>query len=290
MGGLGNQMFQYALAYALREKGTETAIDTSYFYNIPASDTVRKSYEEYLNYGLKHGEAHFNSLMTKSRCFYWRLCKKLNINTYRNPVYFESETSLPEKVLNYRRGILIGYWQNQDYFTNVVNDICEMWTNRISKSCSKKMSIARNISIDSKAVSIHVRGNDYNALTNQNRFGGICTNSYYSNAIREMEKIIGKGTYYVFSDDYSYADSILPRDKEYIIVDGDEGSCVEDLYLMSLCKHHIIANSSYSWWGAFLYRKSDGVVFAPDKWDRITGENKICPLDWVRIRTDETRV
>lgn len=140
-----------------------------------------------------------------------------------------------------------------------------------------------------ETASIHVRLTDYLQST---EFNGICTHNYYKNAINYMIDNANVRRFYVFSDDIFEAkiifSNIISLDSlEFIFVEHDNVNdyTVEDLFLMSQCKHHIIANSSYSWWAAWIGEQEDSIICVPDKWDRYNIRKEIVPDRWIRIRT-----
>jgi hypothetical protein len=163
-------------------------------------------------------------------------------------------------------GYLQGYWQSERYFLKHASTIRKDFTFRQSPS-GQNADLMRTI-LDSAAVSIHVRRGDY--VSNPKTFAnhGICTPEYYFNAIDIMRQRVPNARFFAFSDDPQWVTSVLaPRCDGMIVVDHNqaEDSC-NDMQLMSLCRHHIIANSSFSWWGAWLNQNPDKIVVAPRNW------------------------
>lgn len=153
-----------------------------------------------------------------------------------------------------------------------------------------KTDICTRIS-DCNSVSLHIRGGDYLEKTTQDEFGGICTTEYYRNALSFMHNTIQNIHIFVFTNDMTYAKTILGNI-------GQDNNCTYvqqsmfsddpgfDLFLMSQCKHNIIANSTYSWWGSFLNSNKNKIVIAPQKWNNNIGFDAHILLadDWIKIK------
>jgi len=138
----------------------------------------------------------------------------------------------------------------------------------------------------SDSVSIHFRRTDYLAKEHE-YFSGICTDEYYRNSISRMSGTVEDAVFFVFSDDPAYARSFFkkhyPRADYRVIMNNRDGrKSFLDLFLMSQCKHNIIANSTFSWWGAFLNRNSDKIVLCPERYQKDSDRN-IYPSDWIRV-------
>ncbi len=138
-----------------------------------------------------------------------------------------------------------------------------------------------------EAVSVHVRGGDYRDPQSQNRFGDVCTPEYYRQAIRRVRERVSDPVFFVFSDDPDYAREMLGELGDAVYVTHNTGpESYRDMQLMSRCRHHIIANSSFSWWGAWLDPRADKTVYAPARWlnnnPTITSES-ILPDEWIKI-------
>ena len=139
------------------------------------------------------------------------------------------------------------------------------------------------ISAEPCAVSLHIRLGDYTTPVNKEFFGGICTEEYYKNAVEYIKQKYENPKFFIFSNGEGNITEVLP-DIDYELVNiNDENTGWADMYLMSQCKHNIIANSSFSWWGAWLNQNENKTVVAPQKW--INGQKMpdICPSEWIRI-------
>jgi hypothetical protein len=177
---------------------------------------------------------------------------------------------------------LDGFFQTEKYFADfskVIREdlklktplslIAQDWEKRIQK--------------DDFPVAVHVRRGDYVAHRD---FGGIATEEYYQKASRILLKTLPHARFYVFSDDISWCMEHLHLPGMTIYIDAPHLQDHEELILMSKCKHNIIANSSFSWWGAWLNDNPEKIVIAPAKWSNLHDKNwyrDIIPDHWMRI-------
>lgn len=274
-GGLGNQMFQYAVARTLADNFARPLfLDISYFDH-QANDTPRQYSLDVFNI-----RAEIASLdMIKSvKSGFWN--SFLNFN--KSKIVKESKTnqyheiSLISSSQNY---YLDGYWQTEKYFLvnrqKLLNDFC------LKQSLS---AVANNLANHAKSVcsvSIHVRRGDY--LNYSNTFN-IQSVDYYQRAINVLKNKLVSPIFFVFSDDITWCKANLSFANDLIFIDESIAD-YEQLTLMSLCSHHIIANSSFSWWGAWLGLNQDKVVIAPQNWfaDHALTVNDIVPNDWLKL-------
>ena len=161
-----------------------------------------------------------------------------------------------------------GYWQNCEYFNNFKDVILNEFAFK-PQLTGKNKEILGKIQEDD-TVGIHVRRGDY---LNNWKYKGLCGIEYYAKAISYIQENVSKPKYYLFSDDIEYlAQNIVPllKGSEYIIVNWNRGAeSYIDMQLMSECNNLIIANSSFSWWAAYL-NKRNSIVIAPEKWSNNT--------------------
>lgn len=178
---------------------------------------------------------------------------------------------------------LYGYWQSEKYFLKIQKIIRKDFSfqtplDGVNAEMANKMST-------SNAVSIHVRRGDYVANSYANRMHGTCSLTYYADAIRYIAQRITCPQFFVFSDEIEWVKQNLPIDWPCQYVSHNQGDkSFNDMHLMSLCKHHIIANSSFSWWGAWLNADVNKIVIAPKRWfaiDRNTSD--LIPVAWVTL-------
>jgi hypothetical protein len=283
-GGIGNQMFQYACGKALSlRNGEPIKLDITGYERTRNSDTPREYSLSYFNISATDiaSDDEIRSLkyslgiVSKG----WRLVKVRilrQFNTGWNP-----------RILSKKGGLYLdGFWQSERYFLDRADTIRSEFTlkNALGDEASR---VADEIKKCPLSVSLHVRRGDVvrNAATNP--YYGICTPEYYSKALSAMAQKVGSEDFrvFVFSDDIDWV-------KENIVIPGPTSyvSCpkipdYKELALMSMCKHNIIANSSFSWWGAWLNKNQDKIVIAPKEWIQ---RNKrwhkdTVPKSWIRI-------
>jgi hypothetical protein len=159
---------------------------------------------------------------------------------------------------------LVGYWQSERYFIDVADGIRADFTLRepLSDPNAKLLELARSAG----SVGLHVRRGDFVSLNNAAQMHGLCSVDYYRRAIGLVRNRCPECHFLVFSDDPEWARAELPLDPSGVFVAGNEQRPEQDLALMSACKHHIIANSSFSWWAGWLGYSPDQVVIAPSPW------------------------
>lgn len=278
-GGLGNQMFQYATGRSLAEiKNTELKIDkTSYEINDP--NTTPRKYE-LNNFNIIENfieKKEVNNFKKKSR-----LSKILPGSYY---YIREKKYCFNKNIFNIKGNIYLdGYWQSEKYFMNIKNLIKEEFKLRVAPN-KKNNDLIDKIQ-STNAVAIHIRRGDYVTDLEINKFHGICSINYYKKGIDIINNIIPNVHYYIFSDDpeWSKKNLVIDTAVDYINHNSpDEGYL--DLRLMRYCKHFIIANSSFSWWGAWLSDYKNKIVIAPKKWfnDPSIINKDLRPRKWIKI-------
>ena len=261
-GGLGNQMFQYALYLKLKELRKDVKCDTSlYDFNdsirsfeltkafaiVP--DTIsRKEGADIRGYGPD------DSILDKVR----HKVFKSRINTYRDDI-----DSFQPEIFEMDNVMLSGYWQNPGYFDDIRETVGEAYS--FINISDKNIVLGKEMK-NSNSVSIHIRRSDYLSFENEAIYGKICTVDYYKNAVSLVKEKVDDPVFYVFSDDPVWARENI-CESDVIMIEGNEGdSSYQDMFLMSQCRHHIIANSSFSWWGAYLGRNDKGITICPFRW------------------------
>jgi len=255
IGGLGNQMFQYAYGRNMELSGKKVVFDTSFFAgNKNSKDTVRNFKLDKFNIATN---AEFSPKRHLISDIWIKVKRRLGLNA---DVYFQSE----------------------EYFINIADIIRREFTLKRPLS-NKAQKILNNIE-NNNSISLHIRRGDYVVDKNINAFHGICDLEYYKRAMSLIKEKVANPTFFVFSDDIAWAKDNF-KGEGFIFVSDPEIEDVEELVLMSKCKHNIIANSSFSWWGAWLNSNLDKIVIAPQKWfnDKKANKNQILPEKWIRI-------
>lgn len=278
MGGLGNQMFQYAFGRKISlDKNTKLALDLTFFNNQAEVDTPR-------HYELDCYKIN-PKLITKqipdSKPLLYPLIKR-NYFLHR---YLEKAFPFNEEALGQPDETLFqGYWQTEKYFLNIRDVLLNDFSLAYPLS-DENRAIEDSIKMQT-SVSLHVRRGDYVSNANANEFHGLKGIDYYIQAVKEIKEKIGTSfKLYIFSDDMTWCKENLSTIYEDIVyVDGDRPGYV-DMWLMRQCNHNIIANSSFSWWAAWLNDNNSKVVVAPLTWfdNQSVDTSDIIPSAWIRI-------
>ena len=263
MGGLGNQMFQYAFGWALSKKYKHVYFDKTAFDNKNAK-TPR-------NYELSLFPELQISFKTKNKFLpFWQKEEK-------DPFGFD-ETLFKAHI----NELYEGYFQCEKYFANISDEIRQIFTfPEFDKQDVINKKIALKISKTENPVFIHIRRGDYVELD-----GWLLEQEYYRRAVKYIKEHIKNPTFFLFSDataDYIEHNLDIGCDFEYVGThNSDTNQNFRDMQLMSLCKHAIIANSSFSWWGAWLINNPNKIVCAPSPW--IEYDSKLVCDSWVKIQ------
>lgn len=263
-GGLGNQMFQYAACKSLAiSKNTIFKVDITklneknnhYGYELERvfqiSNSIAKSHELRDILGVwKDG-------------LRYKVRKKLNF-LFSNSMYIEKSLSFDSGFFDLSdKTYLDGYFQSENYFSNILTIIRNDFKFRCNFD-SENAEIA-NLIKTKNSVSVHVRKGDYI----NNNFYADCTYKYYHSAIELISSKSPNPFFFIFSDDIKWAKTIFNNRKDVRFITNNPGfKSQNDMRLMSLCRHHINANSSFSWWGSFLSDYKDGITIAPKIWFR----------------------
>lgn len=271
-GGLGNQMFQYAAGAALAKRlNTKLYIDSGWFNEIKGkTNVVQRKYE--LNFfGIK--EKNINKLTT------------LSFKT-KPPTLFIEKTFSYNEQFNHLSGnvILDGYWQSERYFSDQEELIRKLFVFKDALS-EKKQIDAKTIESIEDSVSLHVRRGDYVSNPSTTKFHGVMPVEYYKKAIHFIVKKVEDPTFIVISDDTEWCKRNIKFPYPTIFIEHVDGKGHEDMRLMSMCHHHIIANSSFSWWGAWLNASKNKIVVAPNNWfaDKKVNTRDVIPKKWNKI-------
>ncbi len=289
-GGLGNQMFQYSLCVALNRKGIKSRISFSNFlfsfhhsgFGLCKAFKIKLPFPwNLLNYFLLNFEFIYKNKF--AGFFLKRLIPFYH--KHRNVEYREkSEFEFDEGVFSQSTSLLIGIWQVESYFKDIKELILKEFSFKVPGDKNNTELIDKINGSDS--VSIHIRRGDYLNDHWGKILGVIKGATYYHNAVDYITKKVVNPNYFVFSDDTPWVKENL-RLKNCTYVDFNSGkNSYIDMYLMSLCKYNIIANSTFSWWAAWLNKNEKKIVLIPERW--INGKNceGIYPESWIKIKVD----
>lgn len=273
MGGLGNQMFQYALYSQLISMGKKVKMDDR------AGFVADRQREPELDIFCIDYERASAKEIIKMRDSSPALTAKVRRKLFgrHNNSYFEENRRFQPKIFEWDNIYLEGYWQSEKYFQDVGEQLRQQFTveclrnnpNKYCKFSSNAESYLWRIE-QTQSVSIHVRRGDYLLPKNQALFGDICTDYYYEHAMKTIMKKHPNCIFYVFTNDLEWSCWSLKKHtngkNKVIPIEVTEHRDYEALVLMSRCKHNILANSSFSWWASYLNDNPDKMVIAPEKW------------------------
>lgn len=283
IGGLGNQMFIYAFSVALRETfRQEILVDTHYY----KSRNFHNGLEIERIFGIHLTEAKLSDKLKMSWYFpnYWidyHLLGKLPArkNTIRElpgqKVNFELLGDSSDKFYD-------GYWQSYQYFDSCRDVILKEFTfPKISMEDKLNFELNERLNNEENSVGIHIRRGDY--LKNW-KYRGLCGIDYYQKAIAYILEHIKSPKFFLFSDDIDWVkENISPLLKGYDVTFVNWNHSInsyKDMQLMAMCKNLIIANSSFSWWAAYL-NQNNPIVVAPEKWINSFMDFRIQYKDWI---------
>lgn len=287
IGGLGNQMFQYAAGKFLAARlGTDLFFDISGFakegytkreYALDVFDLTAKFASQ--------NEINKLKYINNPARYYWH---RLNVKI--NPFY--KSTYFREKQFNYMQNILDlfgdvymeGQWQTEKYFSSQASQIIKDFTPR-NASVFRKDDWYFKIK-NTNSVSIHIRRGDYVSCPKFKKYFYTMTPSYYQKSLKMLAKKTGKLVVFIFGKDQKWARKFLKFPLETFYIKSGKGEHdAKDMWLMSQCKHNIIANSSFSWWGAWLNQNPNKIVVAPQKWfkDSSINTSDLIPEKWIKI-------
>lgn len=284
IGGLGNQMFQYAFGrYLSIKKGTNLKLDLRGFetyewrefelgvFNVNATIASQKEIDDilkprYFPFGKKDyfGFGNLNLVLNESKMLFDTNFLKVKKNTY-----------------------ISGYWQSEKYFPGIREILLDDF--KFKSTFDKNVQIlADRIIITPDAVSVHIRRGDYIQNAQVNKIHGVLPIEYYLVAMGLIHEKLENPIFYFFSDDIDWVKNKFMNLENVFFMDQNiEKKSFEDMRLMSLCKHNIIANSSFSWWGAWLNQNPNKIVIAPKQWFADPIKNKeaidIVPDSWIKL-------
>lgn len=280
-GGLGNQMFEYALYLRLKAEGRQVKIDDSTCYGHEGERPLQLGWV----FGVTYDRASEEEIRRMTDSFpdpVSRIRRKLLGR--KNLSYREADVNFDPEVLKKEPALLEGCFQSERYFAPVADQVREAYCFRKERLrlSDQAEKLSERIS-DSVAVSVHVRRGDYLDASHGGMYTGICTEGYYQKAMERIRKSVPDAVFYVFSNDTDWAKAHFVGKDCVVAEGGTEDTGYQDMYLMSLCQHHIIANSSFSWWGAWLGRNPEKKVIAPDRWLNGTECRDIYTENMIRI-------
>lgn len=266
-GGLGNQMFQYAVARSL-SKGKIVYLDLQFLIenNFDTDHFTARKLEIDVFKNIKAKKAKpFQTQVFTSQNLFIRKSRKLFRSEINIAKQFENEIFDFSKINSSKYIYLDGYFQSEEYFKEIREEILFEFT--FPTLDEKNKCWSNKIASTLEPTSLHVRRGDYLKSNQINSIHNVIPLEYYTKSINLLRKNHPNISLFIFSDDINWAKENLKFsgiDLNFIDLNHGEDSW-KDMFLMSCCKHHIIANSSFSWWGAWLSQKN-GITCAPLKW------------------------
>jgi len=279
--GLGNQMSQYA--FFLRKKAINSSteyinickehngLELNRIFNLNIKSTIKERLLFFI----------FKSLIVKKLKIFRFVMKNLRIKADiidENFNYsFRKEFLQPSEILSF----YYGGWPSEKYFIDVKEQV-------VNAFIFPKFEDAENLKCEgiiksNESVAIHIRRGDYLTAENIELFGRVCTKEYFEKAISLIEQKIEDPHFYIFSNDIPWVQANL-KFKKYTIIDFNSGkNSWKDMALMSKCKHNIISNSTFSWWGAYLNSNPGKIVISPSKYLNNDIKTDFYPENWTRL-------
>ncbi|MEI8116863.1 MAG: alpha-1,2-fucosyltransferase [Flavobacteriia bacterium] len=288
IGGLGNQMFQYAIGIILQlENKINVKFDLDFFKIIDGGEGyIKRSFD------LDVFDVHIDPLTIEERNYFLGTGRLLTIKRLlkgRPAYYYEQVEGFKEdwKVIN-KNMYFSGYFQKYEFYSNYETLLLETFQFNKMKISQKALEIA-DLLVKENSVSIHIRKGDYVKDSITKMVFCDLDSEYYNRAIARLRKLQTNLKFYVFSDDVNWVvENFNPQEIIYEVIDlNNPKNSWDDIFLMTKCKHNILANSTFSWWGAFLNPNPQKVIIAPKKWYYDTIKNQhamqIYPNGWILI-------
>lgn len=284
-GGMGNQMFQYALGrhLSLRHR-TQLYLDISSFEDISDPLIIKRQFDLSV-FNIQAAIAPLE-IIEKCKRADTRLGKIISLLNPRIYQYVhEHKPGFDPRILHVRDNTYLdGYWQSEKYFADYKDIIRQDFSIRAEMPL-KVCKLAGRI-LKTESACIHVRRADFVHHARTRKCHGFCDIDYFDKAVSVLRDKIENPQFFIFSDDPEWCrNHILPRYGGEIIEHEYNGERSEwHLYLIACCKHQIISNSSFGWWGAWLNTNPNKIVIAPDHWTNDPKDkNDRIPGNWIRL-------
>lgn len=282
-GGIGNQMFQYALGRTL-----------SHIHGVPFFlDATDYEHDTLRSYALSCFRIQEQFAPAKEIARFHRFQKRRGkMWSFYNYFFADESRYIEERQFNFDSRILKtrndayfdGFWQTEKYFSPIVNTIREEFRLKVPLG-DRLASLQHEIEHSEQSVALHVRRADYIANPGTHAYHGVCGKEYYNRAVEILSKKSSRLHLFIFSDDEIWAKENLRYPFPTTYISRESAKDHEDLYLMSLCKNNITANSSFSWWGAWLNKNPQKIIIAPKRWVATPKLNTsdLIPSSWIII-------
>ncbi|MDD3877884.1 MAG: alpha-1,2-fucosyltransferase [Bacteroidales bacterium] len=300
-GGLGNQMFQYALGRSLSLKlNKKLYLDISgmsrhveghldRFFMLDAFNIKASIADEKILKKVKFGniwdiifsptQIHFKQLvfdeMPDNKSYYKNSAYKVLPLTYK----------FYRDIMESRKGTIIfdGYWQSYKFFSNIEDTLKEDFV--IQKKLNPQIKGLHEQIKACGSIAIHIRRSDYLTTEYGQKYYATIPMMYYQKALEYVSNKVKDMKTYIFSDDIEWCRTYFKPPLETIYISNEDP--VEDFLLMQSCKHQIIANSTFSWWTAWLNQNPQKIIISPAQWYQHVGEeemDELLPESWIKIK------
>lgn len=279
IGGLGNQMFQYSVGKCLAHLN-----DTHLKLDVSAFDEYRLRNFDLRHLGVNPDFATKEEIAALLPSHNFEKALQYFEPLKKRTVYREKYFHFDENVLKLGTHVYLkGYFQSEKYFRPIENTIRNEFI--FSADLIKKMSDLSSKINSGNSVSVHFRRGDISADAESLDYHGVIPESYYRAAFEIVKSKIANPVFYFFSDDINWVKKNFTIPGTEFVSELMTKNHIEDLYLMSQCRHNIIANSSFSWWGAWLNDNPDKIVIAPEKWFNKGPKDTqdLIPAGWIKI-------
>lgn len=290
-GGLGNQMFQYAFAYCLAKSfGLRVTLDLSWFEDVKTHTNVTVRPFEIDAFNIDYDAATYQDLAevvpednrSSIQKKLWEIFKIKKYKPKGNKFVQTKSFKFQKEPFEYPDYFYYeGYFQNEKYFKDCREDILKIFS--LKEQPDEKNQSVLELVNSTNSVSLHVRRGDYVTLECASKVHGTCSLEYYQKAIEYMAKRVKNTHFFLFSDDIDWVVKNLKIDYPYTVISFNKDKGVFDMELMKNCKHNIIANSSFSWWGAWLNNNPEKIVVAPKRWTIKKQKGSLVPNQWVKL-------
>lgn len=292
-GGLGNQMFQYAMARSLAlKKNTKVKLDlTTLNHRLPGRGYVFRTYDlDFFNLGAEFSLLSKFSKYFKNIAF---ILSKIQIGIKNKllpgSVFKEKEYYLydPEIFKTSEHVYLDGFWQSKKYFEDYEDIIRQEFSFHLPLS-AKAQELSEKI-LNSQSVCINIRRGDYVSMKSNADFFGILPLEYFQQGIEMIKQKVNNPYFFIFTDDMKWCQENFNLSENTFFVSNDYSGerYIDKFHLMTLCRHFIIPNSTYGWWAAWLSSNKEKIVIAPKKWitdEKLNNNTKdLIPDSWIRI-------
>jgi Glycosyl transferase family 11 len=289
-GGLGNQMFQYAFGRSLScHLNTSLKLDLNYLADRPqvAAHTFREFslniFEIDVEVANFRKSSSINHYIANPNVMLWKVRKKILGQT----LYVEKRDSwFDTEVFNLKGDLYFeGNWQNLRYFDGIEDIVKQDFSfkNKLSEDLNRLADEIQN----SESICLHVRRGDYVWQPHANKFNGLKGIDYFNSAVSLILQKLNDVRIYVFSDDIAWCVENVKFDRivRFVEYEYPNRQTHEYFRLMTLCRHFVIANSTFSWWAAWLSQNPSKIVVAPEKWfeDSTIDTSDLIPESWIRI-------